>query len=692
MSTANVPPQGMSNRLLTPRSLGAVVLGLGVLVLYAPTWTYQFVNFDDPLYVTRCSEVQAGLRTSTLWWAFTGVHAKLWHPLTSLSHALDWQVFGTFAGGHHLTSVILHAANALLCYALLYGATGQAARSVAVAGLWALHPLRVESVAWVAERKDVLCGFFWLLALWAYGRHAVRESAAGVVLFTLFGVAAMLSKAMAVTLPASLLLISVWPLRRTTPWRRRIVEVLPLMLVAAAVSILTVMAQARGGAVVQLAQVPISLRFANALVSVVRYLGSMVVPLDLAVLYPYRVWSWSTVAGALTVIVGVTVAAAACRRRRPYVIVGWCWFVGTLGPVVGLIQAGEQSMADRFTYMPAIGLTVAAVWWVADHAPQFPSRIGVATGAVLVGACGIASAHQLSFWRDSESLFRRAIAVTDDNYLAHVNLGVALAERGDQDGARHEYEEALRIKPDSALAHFNVGNADVRANRVSEGEAHFERALALQPTQPEAHNGLGSVLAGRGDAEGAIKHFRAALDAQADFPEARTNLAAQLRRTGRLDEALTEYRIAVRSQPTWPDIRWGLGETLRLQGDGPGAATEFEAALRLRPGWPPAALALAWLRATESHASLRNGAVAIALAEGVRNQLASDDPRVLDTLAAAYAEAGRFPEAIAMATRAVTLAEAIGSPALSAMQTRRAMYAEGRPYHEPAKEQSTAAQ
>ncbi len=713
--------------------VAAGMLVVVVVAVYAPTIGFQFVNFDDPENITE-SGVRAGfvlpfpgvtvgqLRDQVVHqvvWAFTTVQAGYWAPVTWLSHMLDCEIFGLWAGGHHLVNLVLHAANTGLVFVVLDRMTGRAWASLFVAAVFALHPLRVESVAWVTERKDVLSTFFWLLTMLAYERF-VRTPRRGtwipvVVTFAL----GLMAKPMLVSLPFVLLALDWWPLGRlrdrATAWAC-VREKAVLFGLAAVASVTILVAQSIGGAMVALDRIPIRARLVNAAVSYLRYLGMVVWPADLAVFYPWvarPVWQG---AAAATVLVGMSAAIASLARRRPYLAVGWWWYVVTLLPVIGLVQVGMQSHADRFLYVPLIGLALAVTWAVVDVVGGRPGGRAVLVGAAgaIVVACTIATALQLRHWRDSVALFTRALAVTSGNYLAHNNLGEALAREGKRDEAVAHYTEAARLNPRHPESRVNLGNALARSGRPEEAMVYYREALALRPKFPAALNGLGVALAAIGDLRAAIVAWKEARKLRPAYIEPYVNIAGALARTGeleeaagnyqlanlfnpgdvrvvlalgdvrarqgKLDEAIRWYRDALGLEPTSADAYASLGVALATLGRFQEATAAYGEALRYRPGWGPVAGTLAWIRATAVTDQLRDGEHAIRLAEGLRAGEGGDSAEVHDILAAAYAEGGRWPEAVATAEQARTRAAAVGNAALiEKLDDRLRNYRAGRP-------------
>jgi tetratricopeptide (TPR) repeat protein len=560
------------------RALVSLALVAGVLVVYAPVREFGFINFDDPQYVTTNPVVRDGLSWSSVGWALTGPHAKLWHPLTSLSHLLDTTLFGVVPGPPHLGNVALHAASAWACFAVLLAMTGRFGPSAAAAMLFAWHPARVESVAWIAERKDVLSMLLAWATLGAWTAHVRRPSRGRLALAVFCCAASILSKAMMVSLPLVLLLLDGWPLGRLAlGWKRLLAEKAPFFVLAGVSATITYVVQSAGGAVAG-DDLGLATRAANATVATVRYLGLLAWPVDLAIFYPYRSWPASTVALAAATLAGLTAAAFVVRHRLPYVTMGWLWYLVTLFPVSGIVQAGSQSMADRFTYLPSVGLAIALAWTLADaaRALRLPAALPLALAAGTGVAMLVATRRQVETWRDSETVFRHAITVTGDNYLAENQLGEALAARGRLDEAAPHYERSLRLNPRFPEAHVNVANAFARRGETAAAEARYREALALDPRLPEAHNGLGVLLAQRGDHAGAAREYRAALAHRALYAEAQSNLGNALRHQGDFAGAAQAYEAALALQPGWLDARVGLA---RAQ-VGMGRAAEAEGTLR----------------------------------------------------------------------------------------------------------------
>jgi Tfp pilus assembly protein PilF len=512
---------------------------------FLPSLRNGFVDYDDDVYVTANTQVQAGLSLSGAAWTLgSTAGGNYWHPLTWLSHMLDCQLFGLRAWGHHLTSVLVHALNMVLLFVVLRRMTGATWRSLLVATLFGLHPLRVESVAWVAERKDVLSALFWLLTLWAYACYVEQSKVGGPKSKVWYGLVlvcfalGLMCKPMVVTLPFVLLLLDYWPLRRLElrlQDRKRktlqalVVEKVPLFILAAAVSAAAYKVQA--GAGVTAHGLAFGARLGNALIAYCRYLGKLVWPSNLAVLYPHPLhWPPDQVALAALLLLGISAFVLLLARQRAYLVVGWLWFVGTLVPVIGLVQAGAQSMADRYTYLPLIGVLVALVWGLSDLMcrSRYQGLLSSSVAAVLLVACLALTRQQIGYWKNTEALFRHAIAVTQDNYIAHLRLGTTFSHQGRLDEAISELQEALRIQPNDSDSRNNLGAALGRKGRLDEAIIQFQQALKLTPDDAEVHNNLGVAFAITGSRNQAVEQYQEALRLRPDYAGARKNLEALL--------------------------------------------------------------------------------------------------------------------------------------------------------------------
>jgi tetratricopeptide (TPR) repeat protein len=511
----------------------------------------DFTNYDDNQYVTENRHVQNGLTSENVAWAFTSCEPSYWMPLSWLSFMLDFELYGLNPMGYHWTNLLLHIANTLLLFLIFKRMTGAVWKSAFIAALFGLHPLNVESVAWVAERKNVLSTFFWMLTVLTYLYYVARPSLRRYLLIFFTFAFGLMAKPIIVTLPFVLLLLDYWPLQRLqsdqwlngngTPrsrsqshsrqrWSplRLVLEKVPFFVLAAITSVLTFLVQHNSGAAKSVELFPLKDRIANALVSYVAYIGKMIWPQNLAVFYPHPgsglpLWQ---IVGAVLLLAGITILATGVTRRHPFILVGWLWYLGTLVPVIGLVQSGDQGMADRFTYVPLIGLFVIIAWGVPRlmagwHYGRFALVSSAGTVILLLAIC---TTMQLRHWKNDTTLFTHALRVTENNFLAHHNLGSALARQGRYEEATAHFMETLRISPNHVTGHYNLGLALAKQGRLDEAIAQYSAALRLKPDYPEALNGLGVVLARQGKLKDAIAHFTAALQVKPDYAPARGNL------------------------------------------------------------------------------------------------------------------------------------------------------------------------
>jgi protein O-mannosyl-transferase len=793
-----------------------VLLAATTLAVYWPVLSNSFTNYDDTYYVTENAQVQSGVSWEGLAWAFGSLHGEhtYWHPLTWASHMIDYELFGLKAWGHHLVNLLFHAVNSVLVFLVFRRMTGAFWRCAVLAVLFALHPLQVDTVAWVAERKNLISALFWLLTMWAYAKYAagggrrvaetgqrtsniqhptsnvehVPPSTHFYLLSLLFFALGLMCKPVLVTLPFALLLLDYWPLRRLAlnPLLPLLREKLPFFALAGISCLVTIMAHRGLGMLDVTSGPPPGLRMENAIVSYVRYLGSTFWPMNLAVFYPYpTAWPLGKVLLSGLLLLGVSALVGGAARQRPYLLVGWFWFLGVLVPFIGLVQAGWQAMADRFAYLPLVGLFLALVWGAHGLAGRW--RHGLAAAAVLALAaavcCAALTRRQIGYWKDDESLFRRALAVTADNGLARLNLGAALNAKGQFEEAVGHLQEAVRLNPATETAHINLAYALARQQRLAEAVSEYEAALRLRPDDAGVHNDLGLTLARQGRADEAINHYREALRLKSGFAEAHYNLGLTLAERGWYAEAAAHLQEAVRLRPQQVSTRQKLAEVLAVQqrlevasepyrealqtnpndagahadlgrvmldarqpaeaiehcaeaarlapkdaeiqyqfgvalaqgGQAEKAARQFELALeldpqlatahyalgvicqqqqrvpdalkhwreaaRLSPQWPDPLNNQAWVLATDPSDSIRNGAEAVMLAQRAVELVGTNNVGVLDTLAAAYAEAGRFAEAITIARQAQAMARGQAELAEQIRQ-RLALYNSNQPYRE----------
>jgi tetratricopeptide (TPR) repeat protein len=622
-----------------------LALLLTSFAVYAPVRHFDFVNFDDPEFVRDNPHVRGGLTLGGLTWAFTSVESANWFPVTRLSHLLDAQLFGMRAGPHHIASVLFHGLAALLLFAFLHRATGARWPSAFVAFLFAVHPLHVESVAWVAERKDSLCALFWFLALLAYVRYTERPGVGRYLLVLLAFALGLMAKSMIVTLPFVLLLLDVWPLRR----RPGIWEKLPFFALSSAGAIVAYVVQRHSGAVEALAALPVGLRAENAVVSYVVYIAKMLWPTRLAVFYPYPIdiplWQAALAAVALA---GISILVLRSFRAYPFLAVGWLWYLGTLAPVIGLVQIGAQARADRYMYVPMVGLSIMLAWGAAAwlrRVPRGRTAVTVLAAAACL-SCAALARTQVQYWSNSESLFRHALAVTGGNYLAHNNLGIALEEiPGRLPEAIAHYQSALQIDPDCAEAHNNLGNAWAQLpGRLPEAAAQYEAALRIRPAYLAAHLNLGTLLMRMpGRAPEAIAEYQTAVRLDPNNAEAHVDLGRALAQLpGRAPEAIAEYRAALRLDPDYAEAHKNLGNALaQFPGRLPEAIGEYEAALRAKPAYAEAHYDLAVTLGEAGRTPEAIGEYEAAL------RVNPDYEDAHYNLAVTLAKAGRLPEALA---------------------------------------------
>ena len=631
MSVAKAP--AVKNRLLVP--LLCVVLVAITVWTFLPSLDGQFLFADDQPYVVANANVNSGITWPNVITAFTSLGNSNWHPVTWLSHMLDCQIYGLNPKGHHLTNVIIHACNVMLLFLLLRKLTGAMWLSWAAAVLFGIHPLRVQSVAWISERKDVLSLFFWLLTIWAYACFAeettkrTKKAKYFYGLTLVFFILGLMSKTMLVTMPFVLLLLDYWPLKRWQQNNQRnlIKEKLPMFIPVILVSILSYKAQQLGGMTEEMAGLALPYRLENAVVSYARYLGKVFWPVNLCLCYPHPgKWPAMAVMGAVILVLSVSALAFLGRRRVPYLFVGWFWYLGTLVPVIGLVQLGSQSMADRYTYIPIIGIMVVLVWGAYELTKRWKQQAVVlsSTLAVLTIACILRTRDEIPYWKDDITVWTRAIAVTKDNYIAHDKLGVILWSsrlQPLQEQAQIEFEEAVRINPDFAPSQKSLGGVLFKLQHYTEALDHYKKGLELAPEDSYHWNYC-----------------------------ARCSYIL-----GRLNDALVYYRksLAIGDDPSVPQK---INEILQRQALAKQQNTGLRAVLEKDPDRVEALNNLAWFLATSLSEDERNGNEAIQLATRAC-ELSHNYPVCVSTLAAAYAEAGQYDKALASAEMACSLAE-----------------------------------
>ena len=826
IQTSTAVPGGSERMLKLGICLG---LALAVWMVFGQTREFGFVNYDDSVYVYENPQVGQGLSWGGVAWAFSHSVNYNWQPLTMLSYMLDCQLHGLEPGGYHLTNVLLHGATTILLFLVLQQMTGTLRRSAFVAALFAVHPLRVESVAWVAERKDVLSGLFFVLTLGAYVWYTREPRRWFRYLLVAFCFAlALMSKPTVVPLPFLLLLLDYWPLNRFvrtdngpnrgSPLARLILEKIPLLGLSAAGCLATLATQEK-----IIASWPFSLRIGNACASCAIYLWQMVYPSDLAAYYPLRqhglpLWE---VLGSLLLLTLITLLGFAWRHRRPWLLVGWLWNLGMLAPVIGLVQSGERAHADRYTYLPQIGLYLIIAWAAAALVAGRRHRrwlVGGLASTALVTLMFLAR-NQVSYWMDSTTLWEHTLAVSGDSDVAHNNLGMALLEKGKLDEAIKQYQQALKVSPDyysahenlgvalaqkgqlheamaqflqaieiyrhdalaynnlglalvqkgqwdeaitqyqqaltinpdfetahvnlgialgqkgrldaaiaqyqqalkinpnnaSAhnhlgdallqngqrkeaighylraleinpdldMAHFNLGNALFREGKVDEAIAQYQSTLKLNPDFATAHNDLGIALDKKGQLDAAAAQFKQALKINPDYALGHFNLGNVLLHQGKMDEAIAQYQLALKANPNLEPAHNSLGYVLMQKGQWDEAIGHYERALELNPGNAGRCNRLAWALATHPDASVRNGGKAVQLAQQLNRLAGGKDASILQTLAAAYAETGKFSGAITTARQALQIASDRNDAALvTNLQQQIEGYRANRPFRD----------
>ena len=679
-----------------PRArLVGLVLALVTVLVYLPVCFHDFIYFDDPSYVTDNPVVQGGLTWAGFKWAFLGWHAGNWHPLTWLSLELDCQLFGLNAGAQHFVNVLFHASSTVLLFRLWYRLTKALWPAAFVAALFAWHPLHVESVAWIAERKDVLSTFFGLLALLGYTRYAQEKSRRGFWLAVLFFALSLLAKPMLVTLPFILLLLDFWPLARVATFSRLVLEKWPFFLLAAISCVITFLAQ-RGQAVISLQQFTLGQRAENALVAYLSYLGKIIWPVDLGIFYPLPDhFPTAVVLLAAAVLAGISLLAWRRRKTSGWLLTGWLWFLGTLVPVIGLVQVGDQAMADRYTYLPAVGLFVAFAFELSDWFARFKSSLALPViTAVILLACVAVTEYQLAFWRDTVTIFTRTLAVTTRNGPAHMMLGVAHEKSGEPDEALKQYAEALRCapalviqvdggekRPLAAQVQLLLGQSAEKDGRPDDALGRYREALQVDPDLVEAHNNLGNLLDALGKSGDALAEYQAAVQLRPALPLVHENLGTQLAKLGRLTDALQEYQTAAQLEPSSARPFYLMGKACLRAGQTAEAVAKFQTALQLDPDDYQTQTFLARVLAADPDPQVRNGASAVALAEKADDLTHHEQPFVLGTLAMAYAEAGRFTDAQKTVQTALQLTAAAHQDS-TALQAQLRAYESNQPWRE----------
>ena len=660
----------------------SALLAVAVIAVFAPVTGYEFINIDDAEYVRENPNINHGISVAGIKWAFENSVTGNWHPLTMLSLMLDCQIYGLSAGGIHFTNLLLHIVNTLLLFWLLLAMTRRKSSgasdsssnlwpSALVAGLFALHPLHVESVTWISERKDLLSAFFFLLTVWAYFKYtaqAARRKTWYVASITLFALGLM-CKPMLVTVPFVLLLLDFWPLNRlaakasapaneqTPPPAQQpaslfflIIEKLPFLAISIGFCVLTILTQKSAGAIVALSNLTWDMRLESVMISYAHYLARVVWPVSLAMLYPWFKWTNLQVGCATAIFAGLSLLALRMARRKPYVFVGWFLFVGMLVPAIGFVQVGQTFMADHHTYLPLIGIFIAVAWALADFAAS-PARrtIAVSAAALAIAAIIPLAAVQVRYWKNSETLFTHSLQVTDKNSTAHYILGALLDTRGQEDLAAPHFVAAVTDNPVNIKARCALGHIYFDQGKFDEATGQYQVALEIDPNSAKAHFGLGEILT----------------------------------KQRQLDPAMEQYFLALKSNPNIPEAHYKLAALYSAKQDTLSTISQLQQAIELAPDYVLALNNLGWILATQPAPSLRNGAEAMRLATHAVDLTGKTDPSTLDTLAAAYAETGEFKKAVDTAELAIQNANTSGQSTLAVeIGTRLKLYQSQQAYRE----------
>ncbi len=694
------------------------VLAAMTWLIFGQTLAHDFVNYDDELYVYDNAKVGAGLSLQNIGWAFTHTVCANWHPLTVISHMLDCQVYGLKPAGHHFTNVLLHTIAVILLFLVLRQMTGTLWRSAFVAVLFAIHPLHVESVAWISERKDVLSAVFFMLTLGAYTRYIRTLSLTSYLFVLLFLTFGLMSKPILVTVPFVLLLLDYWPLKRfasETPgksghrrrtggrvdFRRIFLEKIPLLFLSFASCLATVLAQRHF--IDPIDKLSLAERLGNAAVAILVYLRQLVWPFGLSVFYPHPRHSLSLVqvSMAALLLLAITIASFVYRRKHPYFLTGWFWFLGMLVPVSGIVQVGTQAHADRYTYLPQIGLYVLGTWFVADIVSSGRNQ-RVLLGTAMVSSIVIlmwSAWKQTSYWHDSRTLWTHALDVNPQNDTAHNGLcNLALRQNRFEEAVFHA-RKALEVRPHSADAHNNLGLALLGTGQKTEALIEFRKVIETSPVRPRVHYNLATLLSDSGQLDEAIAEFRKELQVQPEFVEAENNLGTVFERKGAFDDAVTCFQKAIQLDPRRPKAHYNLATVFLRQGEFDQAIAHLEKELQinsasaeahndlgialsqkgrideaigqwqktleLQPHNLSAYCNLVWVFATFPDDAIRSGAKAVALGERALELSGDQDPKIYRLLAAAYAENGQFGKAIETAQRGSALATKQGNAAIA---------------------------
>lgn len=694
-----------SNRVFLA-ALGLVLLGVAV---FWRVGGHDFLRYDDPDYVTLNTHVNQGVTVEGLKWAFGNLHgdATYWHPLTWVSHMIDCQLFGLRPGPHHLVSLAFHLLNVVLVFVVFLRMTGDYWPSLALAALWAVHPLQVDTVAWVTERKNLLSGMFWLLSMWAYVRYAEKPAVSRYLLVALLMALGLMTKPILVTLPCALLLLDFWPLRRwqragTSPQTpgtedppprfplqslgRLALEKVPLLLLSLASSVMTIVAHDKLGSLAADTLVPFSDRVMNVVVSYARYVGKAVLPTGLSIFYPHPgSWPVAAIIASLALLLVLTIGAVLLVRRAPAVTIGWLWFLGVMLPTSGIVQAGAQSIADRFMYLPMLGLLAALVWGLGtafDH-QQFTARRRGVVFAGLVLLLGAMSSIQVRHWKDTHTVFAHALRVTDRNYIAYAVMGTLLHEKGHTAEAIPFLQRSIELQPSHHECRIVMGNVLTSLKRFDEAYAQYDQVVKISPRSADGFSNWAMALASAGRNEDALQKVDQAIRLNPQHVNARLLRALVLQQSGRFEDAAQASRQALALHPTNTVVLLTIGNSFVAQARAADALPIFRRALQTTPDSVPALNRTAWILATHSNPTLRNGPEALRLATRACELTGFRDSLSLNTLAAAQAEAGDFASAVRTGEQAVQAAQAANNGGqIVVIQRLLELYRAGTAYRE----------
>jgi protein O-mannosyl-transferase len=662
-------------------------------IAYEPVRKNGFVDLDDGSYIKNNPNVNEGITAQSFVWAFTRFHSGNWHPLTWLSHMLDCEIYGLNPFGHHITSIIIHIVNSVLLLLVLRKMTGALWPSAFIAGVFALHPLHVESVAWAAERKDVLSGLFWMLTILAYAYYAEKPDFKRYIIVLLAFVMGLLSKPMMVTLPFALLLLDYWPLNRLNKpnhalnLKHLIKEKIPFFALSVISSAITIAAQQSGGAIATLDNLSLSYRIANMFASYTRYIGKTLWPDGLAVIYPhfYKDFPKDLLVTSILLFVLLTTFCIYAGRHKRYILTGWLWFLGTLVPVIGLVQVGSQAIADRYMYIPIVGLLIIITWSIKEFAGENRGRQTATAILALIVLCIslILTRTQAGYWKDNLTLFGHAVNVTDNNPFAETNYGHALYKAGyTSEGLMHLYN-TIHINPEFFMARDTLGNLLMEEDKTNEAIECFEESIRHDSKSKSSYINLGAALSKQGNQAEAIKCINKALELDPQYEDARTKIGTALLLSGKPKEAIAEFNEGFKTSTDRMEVYVNLAIAYNQLGDKNQSMRCCEKAIKLNTENSEVLNNLAWLLATNSGTSADNIKKSIGFARNACEITHYKKADLLDTLAVTYASAGRFDEAMNMADKAIKIAIDSGNNNLAGeIEKRIKFYKAGQPYRE----------